>query len=367
MTREETNLNPLESAGLNEQVRTISEMLSYKRPHLSKSERKFINRFIRPLGAEPDEFGNMVLQVGSNPTILWSAHTDSVHRTPGRQRVVLGGGHFKLSASEKNSSCLGADNAAGVWLLTELIKAKVPGLYVFHRGEEGGCVGSKKLAAKKPKMLDGITSAIAFDRRGTKSIITHQMSRRTCSDAFATSLGAIMALGHEPDDGGSYTDTNSYADFIPECTNVSVGYAGEHSMMETLNLGYLLLLRASLVSAKFDTLEIARDPKVEEYSDWPLWGGTDYWSGSTYRRPSTGPGTWRRGQNGGWARVDDDDRQPSMFRRPSFRDNREDDLDQCRDLLDLVHEFPDEVADFLEQMGVDPQYLADCIAQAHGA
>lgn len=301
-------------------IATLVEMLRYRRPHNSKSERKFINRFLRPLGAEEDDFGNLYLKIGDSPRVLWSAHTDSVHRTPGKQRVVLDGTKLRLATGE-TSNCLGADNAAGVWILREMIFARVPGLYIFHRLEESGGQGSEHFATHNRHLLDGIEAAIAFDRRNTSSIITHQWGGRTASDAFAKSLAKIIGMGHKPDDGGTFTDTASYQDLIPECTNVSVGFSGEHSAAETLDLDYIYDLRQAMVGFDESQLIIKRDPTVVE---------------PTFGRYS--------GLYGGYGSSRDD----------------------YAKLRDLCKKHPDEVADFLEMMSIDPSELEDHIWSSYG-
>jgi hypothetical protein len=247
----------------------LIEMLRYRRPHQSRSEQKFINRFIKPLNVQQDEYGNLFKIVGEMPTILWSAHTDSVHREEGKQELAwLKDTRTLLLASDKESSCLGADNAAGVWILTQMIKANIPGLYVFHRAEEIGGKGSLHFVKHSRILLDGIEAAIAFDRRGTKSVITHQGWGRCCSDDFGLSLAAALRLGHVLDDGGTFTDTANYVDIVPECTNISVGFNREHSASETLDAEYLLRLRDAVCEADWSSLVIKRDPSVIEIEDW---------------------------------------------------------------------------------------------------
>jgi hypothetical protein len=51
-------------------------------------------------------------------------------------------------ATERKPECLGADCAAGVALMVSMIHARVPGYYVFHDGEEQGCLGSRFLARR---------------------------------------------------------------------------------------------------------------------------------------------------------------------------------------------------------------------------
>jgi hypothetical protein len=259
----------------------LLEMLTYRRPAFSGTDRAFIRRFLRPLGAEPDPFGNFVLRIGDAPDILWSAHTDTVHRAAGRQRLRISGGTVR----SRGGDCLGADNTAGVWMLVEMARAGVPGLYVWHRAEEIGCQGSRYIATHTPHLLNGIRYAIAFDRRGTDSIVTHQIGWRTASDAFAWQVAGLLGLpGMYPDPNGVYTDTESYADIVPECTNISIGYAGAHTAFESLDLDYVRALRDAVVGAEWHTLTAVREPGTMEAPPGPWNDGA---------RLDDGPGRWQ--------------------------------------------------------------------------
>lgn len=240
-------------------------MLTYKRPAWSPTEDDFIRRFLAPLGTTPDAFGNHWLTVGESPRVLWSSHTDTVHTTEGKQRVVYGHGIITTDDGE----CLGADCGAGVWLMVQMIRAKVPGLYVFHRDEESGGKGASWIAAHAADRLQGIDFAIAFDRMGDDEVITHQSGQRTASDAFAESLCALLRpLSYFPSDGGTFTDTAVYADIIPECSNLGVGYMHQHKSKESLDTEHLFALRDAVLAADFTALVCKRDPA--DYED--QWG-----------------------------------------------------------------------------------------------
>lgn len=248
----------------------IAELHSYARPAGSKTERSFIRQFIEPLGATPDAFGNWHVVIGDpNPTILWSCHTDTVATRDGRQRVVLTeAGILALHPAETRRNCLGADDTAGIWILREMIAAGIPGRYVFHYAEERGALGSGDLAYHTPELLDGITCAVAFDRAGTGDVITYQRGDRCASDAFAWSVSDALnavALGLllEPADG-IFTDTASYMDLVPECTNLSVGYAHAHSAAETLDTNFLIALRDAMLAVDVASWVIARDPLAQQ-------------------------------------------------------------------------------------------------------
>jgi hypothetical protein len=256
-------------------VKTIITMFSYARPLGSVTLTAFIERFLTPLGFAPDAYNNLVLTIpmpdGSRPKQLWSSHSDTVAHKEGFQTLNLDGdGTLQLSRKSRNAgfSCLGADDTAGIWLMTEMIKAKVPGVYVIHHGEESGCIGSSDLASGNPDFFIGIDHAIAFDRMGYTDVITHQCGLRTASTAFAQSFADIMNPlmnvnpPMEPDDGGVYTDTNEYAHLVPECTNIPVGYFHQHSNRETQDVPYLLWLRDALIAADWSGLVTSRDPSA---------------------------------------------------------------------------------------------------------
>ena len=253
-------------------MRQLVEMLSYQRPADSEAEAEFCQRFIAPLGASQDVAGNWIAQVGKSPRVLWSSHTDTVHCKSGRQTVHVDAdlGLVRLSrkASRKHgSNCLGADCTAGVWLMSEMIRARVPGLYVFHAGEECGGIGSGHIATQTPALLSGIDYAIAFDRRSHRSVITHQWYGRCCSERFASELAAWLGHPYAPDDGGSFTDTANYTHLVPECTNVSVGYYFEHSARETLNYQHLFMLRDAMLEIDPTEFGVYRLPGRSKW-DW---------------------------------------------------------------------------------------------------
>jgi len=190
---------------------------------------------------------------------------------------------------------LGADDGAGVWLLLELIDAGVPGSYIFFRGEERGGIGSKSVS-DNPECIPWLKSfdqAIAFDRRDTCSIITHQARGRCCSDAYASAFARLLTditYDLKPDSGGVYTDTAELTHLIPECTNVSIGYYNEHSKAEILDVEYLLWLRDRLIlqADLIHQLPITRDPTAFDYEDWG-YGGFGYSSKPSHKSAKSKP------------------------------------------------------------------------------
>lgn len=263
------------ATALTRDVTSIADMHTYARPAGSRTDRAFIRRYIAPIpGAWCDRGRNWHVVIGEAPTVLWSCHTDTVARQGGRQRVYVDrAGILSLHLLERRN-CLGADDTAGVWLACEMIARGVAGHYVFHYAEEIGGIGSRALAQYEPELLDGITIAIALDRAHTGDVITHQMGGRTASEAFAASMGHELArvaprLTYGAADG-IYTDTAEYAEIVPECSNLSVGYERAHSADETLDTRHLIALRDALCAIDVTALTVDRDPQVFVYEPAPV-------------------------------------------------------------------------------------------------
>lgn len=254
---------------------SLISMLYLNRPSRGTGEEKLIEKYIKPLGVKKDKFGNFFLKIGEDTKTIWACHTDTVHmmdnvdeaiKTKQKKQLWIDKNINSLNVS--NSSCLGADDGAGIWLMTNMIKDKVPGLYIFHREEEMGCRGSRYINKHYKRLVEKYDFCISLDRKGTDSIITHQ-GPRTCSDTFAESLSFALDMGHKKDPTGSYTDSKEYAENIAECTNLSVGYYNQHTNRESQDLDYIHNLLDHLLA--FDEKKL-----VAERKKGPL---LDYYSG----------------------------------------------------------------------------------------
>jgi hypothetical protein len=252
----------------------LLEILSWARPHDSAIERAFCREYLDVIpGMTADTFGNRVLTIGDRPRVMWSCHIDTVAARGGPQDVGIDALGIVSLCNGKPGMSLGADDGAGVWIMLNMIAAGRPGLYLFHRGEEQGCLGSHWIQRNTPDLLKDIDAAIAFDRAGLGDVITHQSYGRTCSDAFAAGLASALnglnpGFRYRPDDTGVFTDTNEYAGIIPECTNLSVGYHDQHGPRETLNAGHCEKLLAAMLELDASLLVIERDPSIQEDESW---------------------------------------------------------------------------------------------------
>ena len=251
----------------------LLEILTWKRPHESEAESEFVAKYIitpnqgRCMFAGP--MRNVIIVLGNSPTTLFSCHTDTVHWKGGKQEICF---DREMGMVYKNDNePLGADDGTGVWLMLEMIRANVPGAYVFHRGEERGGVGSTWMSENMEEWLRKFRRAVAFDRREESHVITHQRNRRCCSDEFASALARQLGEGWAPNNGGTFTDTANYTHLIPECTNLSVGYYDQHSKNEMQNVDFAMELLDRCLKLDWESLPTVREAKHEVFN-FPMYG-----------------------------------------------------------------------------------------------
>jgi len=251
------------------------DMISMQRGYQSEAEIFFNEKYLDDIpGMQQDAFGNRFCVIGKEePKIMFACHTDTVHRGEGlkTQTVYYDSAQQHAFVDGKESNCLGADDTTGVWLCLQMIKSGISGLYVFHRGEEAGCVGSEYIAQKTPEFVDNIDICISLDRMGTSDVITHQMGSRCASDSLAYIISAELNktykhFTYQPCDMGVYTDSMSYEAIIPECLNISVGYYQQHSSNEYQDLRHMLELRKALIKVDWQRVlaNVTRKPGEDD-------------------------------------------------------------------------------------------------------
>jgi hypothetical protein len=283
--------------------KTLARALSMMRPHNSEGTRRLTDWLEERAKKLPnamigrDGAGNLHVdtRLNSSNRTLFVAHVDTVHRKEGPNKIKQTSTHWYA-----DGAALGADDGAGVAMLMHLMYAGVPAYYIFTQGEECGGIGATYLAKHWGDGLAEFDRAIAFDRRGIDSVITHQGRGRCCSDAFADALSSAlnedMTLMYLPDSTGVYTDTAEFIEVIPECTNISVGYYSEHSENEKLDIIHFQALADRVALIDWDSLPTDRDPKVVDAWDMRDWGV----AGQAWGASSTGV-------NSAWHHLSDDD------------------------------------------------------------
>jgi hypothetical protein len=361
-----------------EELKVFAEMLTFCRPAGSKTEKRFIAQFITPLGAVHDRIGNLWKVIpmpdGTPSRVMWSCHTDTVHVVPGFQELDIVDGMVAL-AKGSMSNCLGADCTTGVWIMRQMILANVPGTYIFHRQEECGGHGSDDVAKRCDSRLDNIEFAIAFDRKGTRSVITHQMMGNCASKEFVASIIPMLPGVYEADSGGTFTDTANYADMISECTNISVGYYGQHTRTEIQDVEFMYQLAKHMIVFDETQLVAARDPHLYEMLDSLPKSIMRAWEGGhpmnsnqeyidvPYADATRRPDEYEDYGYGHMTQREVDDLALNR-KREKMRRQVEAEYDASwerevmpRSVADIVREYPEAVADLLEQNGYDVEGL----------
>ncbi len=218
---------------------TLIEMLKYKRPSFSTTEKEFIEKYIMVAhpSATMDGYGNVIINTCDNPNTIFSCHTDTVDTDEGF-RDIFYDEIFNLVYSIDD--ILGADDCAGVYIMLDMISHNIPGRYIFHREEEQYCGGSTYIKNVTPHILHGIDKAIAFDRMGDSDVIDKMILGECVEPNFAEKLCVTLSDSEYQfhTATGIYTDTMMYRDIIKNCTNVSVGYHNQHSNDEFLDLEF---------------------------------------------------------------------------------------------------------------------------------
>jgi hypothetical protein len=335
--------------------KTLARALSVKRPHNTPAVSDFTEWLFNALPAELKSFtsvdgaGNLHIdnRIAGSKT-LFIAHVDTVHKETGANKIRKTAGMWYADGAP-----LGADDGAGVAILMHMMHADIKGYYIFSQGEECGGIGAKFLEKSHADLLKQFDRAIAFDRRGTDNIISHQGWGRCASDAFCQALADELNLHDEnlmysPDDTGVYTDTAEFTDIIPECTNISVGYDHEHSQQECLNIHHYELLSQAVLQVQWDKLPVDRDPTVPEYKT------------SKYDTGLTG---W-------WTKYDSKDYDHTIYIDEFGSANKQidskyfghlhdDDYWETEDLLDAVRDAMEGRCDFLLELISEAVYPED--------
>lgn len=356
---------------------SLRQMLGFRRQGRTRTEKRFIHQFIAPLDMKVDGYGNYYKRIGNAP-VMWACHTDSVHRMGGFQDLAYEQKHgiLSLATKEKTSNCLGADDAAGIWVMEQMILNKVEGLYVFHRDEERGGGGSRHFCKHHAADYKHVDMCVSLDRYGYDSVITHQWGR-CCSDAYGDALADALNGQHDmfqfrKDSGGLFTDSANYTDDIPECTNLSVGYFGHHSSTEEVSVPHLLRLKDALSNIDTSKLPVERkageDGYGRDHASWSdIYGGTGYY-GANKRHPKAADDDW-------WQREYDQDKRSTRYSSTLRTDNDKDDDvphviiptdDEIDDITNkslrtmdyetiiaMIEDNPYEVWDLLEDYGFD--------------
>lgn len=226
-------------------------------PHGTESQ---LEKYL-PNGYTKDQFDNYFLMIGDKPSTMFTCHLDTACSTQSDVKHVFDGNYIKTDGT----TVLSADDKAGMTILLYMIEKQIPGVYYFFVGEECGCVGSGKVSRdwSNNPFSEHVTKVVSFDRRGTDSVITEQWMGVCCSTEFAKELSARLnsvdnTFNYKPDPTGIYTDSAKFTSLVPECTNISVGYYGEHGYSEKQDIEHLKKLCKAVCNIDWETLPVTR-------------------------------------------------------------------------------------------------------------
>jgi hypothetical protein len=335
---------------------------------------------------EVDEYGNRFLSIpqvdGSEPRIAFTSHCDTVSDDTESLYHPLKYNKARDILFRTDGNCLGADDGTGIWIMLNMIDAKVPGLYCFFLDEETGRQGSEWSWANDTYRYDFIDTVISFDRKDTKDIIGRQRGTRCCSDEFQTALAQVLSseaygISFKINALGSFTDSATFMDDLAECTNISVGYDKQHSAQETQLVHFAsdLMRTLQLVGHLFhDKLPVVRDPDddIRQPPQWAGYGGYDrYGSYANYYQSSSKYEAERKAMANAASppydpnevTEDDDDSKSWIYEDvASFMNETEFLTLKHGTLAELMELFPDAISALIEDMGWTEDEVAEYVA-----
>jgi hypothetical protein len=264
----------------------LLRILSTRRKHGSTGDTSFrlwLFNALKVMGANPRIAveGNIVVEVDTKSTVLFSCHVDSVHGTAESNSGTAQElnydpifGHIFLKDT-KTSGCLGGDDGVGVYIMMKMIEKKVKGKYIFHTGEEVGGVGSRAFVREEKKFVEMVEQVVAFDRAvrsgENPEVIISQRGEACASKEYGEELARRLNLTdfempYITSTKGVFTDSANYADYVAECVNLGCFYVQQHTPNETVDVPGVEKLLEAACRIDWSTLPIKRKAEPKQYS-----------------------------------------------------------------------------------------------------
>jgi tripeptide aminopeptidase len=185
-----------------------------------------------------DEKGNLLgcMECGNGPTILLSAHMDTVEEIVLNREIIEEGNILRSS-----QGILGADDRAGIAAILSILnrvrKTNFNGTIkvAFTVEEEIGCRGSRGIAMD---FIEDVDAAIVIDRRGKRDIVTSNGGFPFCSEGFGKlfeQAGKLAGMEDWQVTSGGISDAKVFANYGIPSVNLSAGYQNEHTDFETVD------------------------------------------------------------------------------------------------------------------------------------
>ena len=179
------------------------------------------------------DYDNYIYFENKLSNTLLQAHVDTVKR---KEPVKVSSRNSVLFSDE----VLGADDRAGVWALTYLMKRcedqklEIPNLLFTNYEETGGSGMIEFVKATDKEMFGHIHMSIAMDRKGCGHYVTYNDNPRETK--------VYMSLFGWAEGYGTNSDISIFTEeYLIPAVNVSIGYHNEHTNNEILNLDELFL------------------------------------------------------------------------------------------------------------------------------
>lgn len=224
----------------------IDEAAHFVEPFFKLTEKGIFDKFIK-LDRNGTYYNNgdfsFLYIEGTRPDkVLMIAHVDTVWKDCEKLNPIYHEGLFSSQNRQTGVTKsgkpyvagigIGADDRAGVALLWRLKDLGHSLLLVS--GEENNCLGSSALMSMEtaPEIMNDHQFMIEFDRRGRNDLVFYNVG----SEKFVEYC--VGKTNYKPANG-SWTDVCVLATNI--CAlNISVGYTGEHTPNEILNMRWWL-------------------------------------------------------------------------------------------------------------------------------
>lgn len=275
----------------------LVEILTWPRRHDTPAELAFKDwllalPMVKDLPRKDLSLGSWAWEVGTGPAcedVMFSCHIDtqdastSCTDVKAKKKLTydVGLAVIGLDAKHPTGTCLGADDGTGIWIMLRMIEAKVPGTYVFHRGEECGGLSAHANVKDHADYFKKRQMAIAFDRAGDTDVIIHQGGSTCASNNFGNVLASELNQGtgfnYKASTQGVFTDTKVYRGLINECVNLSVGYANQHGVNEYQDWDHLERMVKRCIAIKWHKLPVLRSPYIAPEA--PAYTGAKWDSG----------------------------------------------------------------------------------------
>ena len=206
----------------NNELQTFEHLARLTQPSL----RKHLNMFLRQKYDKVVTTEDYIYAEGTIPIAL-IAHMDTVFPIPPEE--ILYDTNHNIMISPQG---LGADDRAGIYMITKLIRDGFKPHVIFTTDEERGCLGAAQLA-KLPCPFKDLRFMIQLDRRGANDCVFYECDNPSFTE-YIESFGFVEAFG-------SFTDITELGPaWNVGAVNLSVGYRDEHTRSEVLFVGQML-------------------------------------------------------------------------------------------------------------------------------